>query len=294
VSLRLLALGLVLAGSPDPAPGALSVTIDVRARAVAPGEPLRLTVVSPEPLVELTADLLERPVFLVRERALEGGGERWSGWGLIDLDARPGPVGVEVRGRTAAGRPVAGARTLTIAARKFPEERLAVESKYVEPPPEVEERLKRERVELDRVYAARRDVPPPAAPFEKPVPGAPTGVFGTRRFYNGEPRSPHPGLDLKAETGTVVHAAGQGRVSLAQELYFSGNTVIVDHGGGLFTVYAHLSAIEVEPGQALEAGAVLGRSGATGRVTGPHLHWGAKIGDLPFDPEALLDPRLFP
>ena len=130
--------------------------------------------------------------------------------------------------------------------------------------------------------------------FVPPLLGQPTSAFGTRRIYNGKPRSPHPGLDLRAATGTTVNSSGAGRVGLAQELYYSGNTVIVDHGGGLFTLYAHLSKLLVEVGEYVRAGQAVGLSGATGRVTGPHLHWGAKIGNRPFDPTALLDARLFP
>ena len=105
---------------------------------------------------------------------------------------------------------------------------------------------------------------------------------------------PHPGLDLRAATGTPILSSGAGRVVLAQDLYYSGNTVIVDHGSGLFTIYAHLSAIEVRESQEIAPGVQLGLAGATGRVTGPHLHWGAKIGDRPFDPTALLSAELYP
>ena len=98
---------------------------------------------------------------------------------------------------------------------------------------------------------------------------------------------------VRAATGTPVLASGPGTVVLASDLYYSGNTVIVDHGGGLFTLYAHLSRLGVDEGQQVAAGDRVGLSGATGRVTGPHLHWGAKIGDLPFDPRALLDGSLF-
>jgi murein DD-endopeptidase MepM/ murein hydrolase activator NlpD len=111
--------------------------------------------------------------------------------------------------------------------------------------------------------------------------------------FNGVPKSPHSGLDLRAATGVPVKAAGAGRVRLSRNLYYSGNTVILDHGAGLFTVYAHLSTIAVREGDEVEAGAQVGKVGATGRVTGPHLHWGAKVGDRPFDPSALLDPALF-
>jgi murein DD-endopeptidase MepM/ murein hydrolase activator NlpD len=130
-------------------------------------------------------------------------------------------------------------------------------------------------------------------PFVRPVPGEPTSIFGTRRIFNGKPRSPHPGLDLRAAEGTEVRASGPGKVVIAQDLYYSGNIVILDHGGGLFTLYAHLSELRVAEGDAIAAGQTIGLSGSTGRVTGPHLHWGAKIGNHPFDPRALLDPALF-
>jgi murein DD-endopeptidase MepM/ murein hydrolase activator NlpD len=139
----------------------------------------------------------------------------------------------------------------------------------------------------------RSDFIPQPGSFVRPVGGVPTSVFGTRRIFNGEPRSPHPGLDLRAASGTPVLSSGAGRVVLAQDLYYSGNTVIVDHGSGLFTIYAHLSATEVDEAQTVAAGDRLGLSGASGRVTGPHLHWGAKIGDRPFDPIALLAPELY-
>jgi murein DD-endopeptidase MepM/ murein hydrolase activator NlpD len=111
--------------------------------------------------------------------------------------------------------------------------------------------------------------------------------------FNGKRASPHSGLDLRASKGDPVRAAGGGRVVLAESLYYSGNTVILDHGAGLFTLYAHLSEIKVEDGDDTAQEQIIGLAGATGRVTGPHLHWGAKIGDRPFDPSALLDPLLF-
>jgi len=272
--------------------GSVPVTIEIRARALAPGELLRIDVSSPAPIETLEGEFLGGLVFLVRS---EDGSlpERWSGWAMIGLDEPPGLASVELRGRAASGHEVLGTRALTIEAREFPEERLGVAPKYVEPPQEVQQRLARERVRLTAVYTERRPASPPATPFVRPVPGEQTSVFGTRRVFNGTPRSPHSGLDLRAATGTPVRSSGPGLVTLAMDLYYSGNTVIVDHGGGLFTIYAHLSALRVEPGDRAESGQVLGLSGATGRVTGPHLHWGAKIGDRPFDPAALLDPTLF-
>jgi murein DD-endopeptidase MepM/ murein hydrolase activator NlpD len=209
------------------------------------------------------------------------------------LDDAPGRTELRVEATTHDGQPLAAALEVEVLAASFPEERLDVEPKFVEPPPDVAERIEREREKLAALYAVRRVAPSPSGPFVRPVPGAPTSTFGTRRVYNGKPRSPHAGLDLRAAEGTPVVASGAGRVVLAEELYYSGNTVIVDHGGGLFTIYAHLSRISTRAGEEVEAGRLVGRSGSTGRVTGPHLHWGGKVGDRPFDPTALLGEALF-
>jgi murein DD-endopeptidase MepM/ murein hydrolase activator NlpD len=271
------------------ASGAPPVVLDprIRARSLAPGEPVRIVVVD-ERLSELSG------TFLGRALSFHSRGEgRWTAWSLVPLDRSPGLEAVEVRGETRSGRAAVGTRAVRIEARSFPEEHLEVSSRYVEPPAEVVERITRERARLARLYEARNPPPDDGSPFVAPVPGEPTSVFGTRRLYNGKPRDPHPGLDLRAPEGTPVRCSGPGRVVLAEDLYYSGNTVVVDHGGGLFTLYAHLSRIEVAEGAAVSSREVLGSSGSTGRVTGPHLHWGAKIGDEPFDPRALLDEELF-
>jgi len=282
------------ASASRPRPTAL--TIETRARAVAPGEPLRIVVRSSEPLAELAGTFGGDPIFFTP--SAEGGpaeslARDWSAWAAVDLGAKPGKARIEVRGRAAGGSELTADKTLTIRSKKFPEQRLAVEEKFVTPPPEETERIERETKRLAAVFSGHREAPPPREPFGRPVPGEATGVFGTRRFFNGKPRTPHPGLDLKASTGTPVTCSGPGIVALADELWFTGNTVIVDHGGGLFTIYAHLSRIDRKEGETVHPGDVVGLSGATGRVTGPHLHWGAKIGNRPFDPTALLDPSLF-
>lgn len=266
----------------------LPLVVELRARQVAPGEPLRIVVRSPGPLARADGRFLGVPVYLAPDATRT----EWSGWSMVALDHSPGTAVLEVGGADPQGRIAAGTRAVTIAEKGFPEERLSVAPRFVEPPPEVRARLDRERERLDAIYLLRTP-PVTARPFVAPVPGGPTSVFGTRRLYNGEPRSPHPGLDLRAAEGTEVRAAGAGSVALAEDLYYSGNTVILDHGGGLFTLYAHLSRLGVREGATVTAGDVIGRSGATGRVTGPHLHWGAKIGAAPFDPTALLDERLW-
>jgi murein DD-endopeptidase MepM/ murein hydrolase activator NlpD len=269
--------------------------VDLRARAVAPGEPVRIVVASPEPLSSLAGSFLGEEIAMIRT-GQEGEGpaeERWSGWAMVDLDHPAGPALIEVSGSTPDGRAATGRLETAVETKSFPTEELTVASKFVSPPPEVQERLARERRKLSAIYARRSAYGPPPEPFARPVPGDPTSVFGTRRLFNGEPRSPHPGLDLRAGSGEPVGAAGSGTVVLAEEFYYSGNLVILDHGGGLFTLYAHLSEIGVREGQRVAKGDTVGLVGATGRVTGPHLHWGAKIGNRPFDPMALVDQALF-
>jgi murein DD-endopeptidase MepM/ murein hydrolase activator NlpD len=285
-------LGLLPAAPPargaEPAPAASPVRVELRARALEPGEVVRIVATPATVLDSLEGRFLDRDVFMAPGRH-----GTWSGWSLVPLDQTPGPAVVELSGRTASGGEVRGALAVTIAAKEFPTEQLTVAPRYVEPPAAVSERIARERKLLAEVYARRDERRPPAEPFVRPVPGEPTSAFGKRRIFNGQPRAPHGGLDLRAATGTPVVAAGPGTVALARDLYYAGGTVIVDHGGGLFTIYAHLSRLDVEPGQELQAGDRVGLSGATGRVTGPHLHWGAKIGSVPFDPRGLLDTGLF-
>ena len=125
-------------------------------------------------------------------------------------------------------------------------------------------------------------------PFVRPVPQAANSRFGTRSVYNGAARSPHGGADFLSPAGTPVKAPNAGRVAVARELYFTGNTVVIDHGLGLFSMLAHLSAIDVREGDLVTAGEVVGQVGATGRVTGPHLHWAVRAGGARVDPLAVL------
>jgi len=287
-----LLLSLALAAATAASEPILPLTVEVRSRDVAPGEPLRIVAATSEPLRTLTGTFLGESFTLTRVDADEER-ERWSGWTMVPLDHPGGLAAVELQGNSRRGRSVAATLALTVEQREFPEEQLSVAPRYVNPPAEIERRLERERAKLAAIYRARDEPLRIDAPFVRPVDGPPTSIFGMRRIYNGEPRSPHPGLDLRAATGTAVRCSGPGRVVLAEELYYSGNTVIVDHGGGLFTLYAHLSELLVEPGAEASADQLIGRAGATGRVTGAHLHWGAKIGDRPVDPTALLDPALF-
>ena len=286
---RNIAAGVLAAVALHPT-GAADVAIRPQpfARAYAPGEIVRFVVAADPKIETLKGEFFGKPISFVVGRPLPDGSE-WIGWGVIPLDASAGPAKFTVSYGVSAT--VTG--ELPVVAKEFPEQRLTVESKFVNPPKAALARIERERKRLGAIYARRTALPPPSSPFVRPVPGDPTSEFGTRRIFNGEPRAAHPGIDLHAATGTPVLAAGPGKVALAENLYYSGGTVIVDHGGGLFTIYAHLSKIETKAGAMVKPGEELAKSGATGRVTGPHLHWGARVGESIFDPRALLDPRLF-
>jgi murein DD-endopeptidase MepM/ murein hydrolase activator NlpD len=262
------------------------------ARSYAPGEIVRFEVAAGGDIRSLRGTFEKAPLTFSRI-ARPSGGDVWVAWGVIPLDAAAGPAGYALSATRADGSALASSGTIPVEAKTFPEQRLTVEEKFVNPPKAELKRIEREKKQLAAIYARRTALPPPSSPFVPPVSGDPTSEFGTRRFFNGEPRAPHPGIDLHAASGTPVAVSGPGRVALATDLYYSGGTVIIDHGGGLFTVYAHLSKIEAKDGASVKAGEIIGLSGATGRVTGPHLHWGAKVGDVIFDPRALLDPRLF-
>jgi murein DD-endopeptidase MepM/ murein hydrolase activator NlpD len=202
----------------------------------------------------------------------------------VDLDHRAGRFGVRVT--LPDGRVVT--REVRIVARRFPVERLTVPKTYTELDPETLERVRREQERLDALWAQSDGQRYWQGAFVSPADGPAGSPFGLRRFFNGEPRSPHAGIDFKAPTGAPVHASNSGRVILADELFFTGNTVVLDHGLGLFTLYVHLSETGVKAGQMVAKGEEIGRVGATGRATGPHLHFATRLGTARVDPAALL------
>lgn len=168
-----------------------------------------------------------------------------------------------------------------------------VAQKYVEPPPEDLKRIAEERRVIAEARARAADASDFEAGFIWPVEGPISGVFGSQRIFNGQPRAPHNGVDIAAGRGSTVVAASPGVVTLAEKnLFFNGNVVIVDHGLSLSTVYVHLDEITVRKGQRVNIGEPIGKVGATGRVTGPHLHWGANVAGQAIDPQLLVGPMV--
>jgi murein DD-endopeptidase MepM/ murein hydrolase activator NlpD len=207
----------------------------------------------------------------------------------IDLDAKPGDHKADVLVTMQDGRVDKRDAVIKVVAKKYPTTELKVDEKYVELSKANLARANRESKETEEIYATVTHDMVPDGPFTVPIAGGTGTNFGHRRVFNGEPRAPHAGADLRAVTGTPIHATNRGRVVLAKSLFFTGNTVILDHGLGIYSLYAHLSRIDVRRGAEVTNGQVIGLAGATGRVTGPHLHWGMRVQGARVDPFTLVE-----
>jgi murein DD-endopeptidase MepM/ murein hydrolase activator NlpD len=225
-------------------------------------------------------------VFFNEHRAPVLAGPRgWVALVGIPLDTKPGAQAAEL---LPTGESKRRPLEFTVASKKYAEQHLKVANKrHVNPEPEDLERIDRERTRIDAALGTYTPVRVPELRMSAPIPGERSSSFGLRRFFNGEPRNPHSGMDIAAPAGTPILAPSPGRVLDAGDFFFNGNTVFLDHGEGVVTMYCHLSRIDVKAGDELDAGAVLGLVGATGRVTGPHLHWGIAVN------RAMVDPALF-
>lgn len=210
-------------------------------------------------------------------------GERWQAVVGVPLDAGTGFATATVQGATGID--------FEIVEHAYPEEHLDVSRNYVSLSDEDLARYQREREVIDAALNHWRDVPLADVTLESPVDGPQSSSFGKRRFFNGQPRSPHTGMDIAVPEGTPIAAPLSGIVSETGDFFFNGNTVFIDHGQGFVTMYCHLSEIGVDKGQFIEAGDEIGRVGRTGRVTGAHLHFGTYLNGTAVDPAILLGER---
>lgn len=270
------------AGAPAAAPSQLAATVSLASSPAAPAQGgVRLvTVTSERPLSALAMVDGETRTALERDPS----GTTFRGLLGVDLGAAPGVRALVFETPDGSARL---AWRVTIAAGDFRVQKLSVDPRYVEVPKAELERVKADQMRVAEAY--RRGSPARLfTSFAPPLKAPSTGNFGARRVYNGKTKSFHAGLDLAAAEGTAVGAAADGRVALAGDLYFSGGSVLLDHGAGLFTQYFHLSRVDVKEGERVAKGTRLGASGHTGRVTGPHLHWGARLHGARVNPEDLL------
>jgi murein DD-endopeptidase MepM/ murein hydrolase activator NlpD len=211
----------------------------------------------------------------------------WLAFLPLDLDASTGTATLSASLFNAAGKPFPATRALDVQDGGFPVTELKVAQKFVTPAKTDAERAEGEAGMLHQLFLHGEPKRLFEGRFDPPIPGASTARFGQRRVFNGQLRAPHSGMDLKAKKGALVRAPASGRVVMAAPLYFSGNTIIIDHGLGVTTLYAHLSRMLVKPDDIVKKGQLIGKVGATGRVTGPHLHWALKQKDARLDPYSL-------
>ena len=211
---------------------------------------------------------------------------RWIAVLGLPLATKPGRVSVAVHTTSKS----ATTQTVVVKPKKYVEQRLTVAPSQVDLAPEDLARVEVEQKRIRQSLDSFSDAAPVTFALRSPVPGPRSSSYGLRRVFNGQPRSPHSGMDIAAPTGTPILSPADGVVLDAGEFFFNGNTVFVDHGGGFVTMFCHLSATGVKPGETVKAGQELGKVGATGRVTGPHLHFGVTLNGAVVDPSLFLPP----
>ena len=220
------------------------------------------------------------PALVVRE------GAGWTAVLGIALATAPGPATLQVQ---RAGAPEASV-SFVVKPWTYAEQRLKVAPGHVDLAKDDLARFERERAHTAQVVATFSEKPPASLQLGQPVPGPRSSSFGLRRVFNGQSRNPHSGMDIAAPQGTPVLAPAPGRVIDTGDYFFNGNTVWLDHGAGWLTMYCHLSAISVKVGDTVAEGTPIGAVGATGRATGPHLHWGVMLNRTMVDPALFLAP----
>ena len=216
----------------------------------------------------------------------------WYALAGADVEAPAGPSTLTILAKDAQGVTTDLSQQVEIVAAHYRTGSLKVAPQFVEPGAEVKQRIAEEAALKEKIFSQSAAQPLWTGSFKAPVREAATDSFGTRRMFNGKLASVHKGMDFRAATGTPVLAGQAGVVVLARSLFYEGNCVVVDHGLGFYTISMHLSRIDVIEGEGVSPGEKLGLSGATGRVTGPHLHWAARWQGAYLDPAKLLKMNL--
>lgn len=249
---------------------AAAVPLSWKPRPLFNGAPILFTSTKP---LEGPATWMGKPLAFRKEH------DKWTALAGVDLDTKPGRYPLVLNGET---------HKIAVISRPYRVARITVAPEFVKPPKEVETRIDAEREFKKKVFAASPAERLWHGRFAAPTSTGQTSPFGTRRTYNGNTRSIHQGLDFAAATGTPIHAANSGRAVIARDMYFEGGLVVIDHGDSLFTLYMHLSEFLVKEGALVEKGQPIAKSGASGRVTGPHLHFGVQWQGSYLEPATLL------
>lgn len=252
---------------------------DLPAQRLAPGGVARLALGPSEHAPK--ASFKGVPVLVVQD------GTQWLAVLGLALSQPPGAATLTVQREGEVETPL----PFQVAPFHYAEQRLKVAPRHVDLSPGDLARYEREREHLAQVMATYSTAPPTSLQLRQPTPGARSSSFGLKRVFNGQSRNPHSGMDIAAAQGTPVVAAAAGQVIDTGDYFFNGNTVWLDHGSGLLTLYCHLSRVVVKVGDQVDAGATIGSVGATGRATGPHLHWSVSLNRAMVDPALFLVPR---
>lgn len=271
----LLALGLVAFGAEA------QPSLSVQPGTAKPGDPILVTVRGVEGLPSGT--VAGRPLHFFQAA------DAWQAITGLRVEQALGTLEIKVVGpRPAEGKPVELTGVLDVVDPGYPDRQLKVAGKYVKPPKSVKARIAEDRAAFATSFSQAFAPPMFQSNFAWPRQDRITAPYGDRRSFNGKLKSQHFGTDIDGDMGAPVYAANDGEVVMSRDCYSSGNTVILHHGGGLYTTYFHMSRIDVKPGTKVEQGQRLGLVGRTGRVTGPHLHWGVKVDGLWVDGLTLL------
>jgi murein DD-endopeptidase MepM/ murein hydrolase activator NlpD len=278
-----LVLLLTLAATPAAAPATATPRIVLAPPAARPGDAVLVRVLDAAAEAAPTGQLGGKPLVFWRT-SRKGKPVEWRALAALAIELERGTVPVEVE--TGDARASAA---LEIVDPNFPSRSLTVDDRFVEPPPAVKKRIAADRAAFAEVYA-RTPGPPryEGGGFAWPREARLTGRYGDKRVFNEKRESIHYGTDVTGPVGSVIGAAAAGEVVLVRDAYMSGKTVVLWHGADVFTAYFHLHKIEARAGAKVRRGQRIGRLGASGRVTGPHLHWSARVGGLFVDPESLL------
>jgi len=283
LALQCLAALALAASAPVPATGAATdegnkVAIDLPTQRLVPGGIAVLGIGGGETMPGVVTFEGHRAPVVRR-------GDHWYAVIGIALAAKPGQHTAKLTATDRTTRDL----SFRIQVKKYAEQHLTVKNpRQVEPNAEDLERIAAERVRIDRALETYSADLEPQLRMPAPIHGERSNSYGSRRYFNGQPRNPHSGMDIAAPAGTPIASPAAGRVVETGDFFFNGNTVMIDHGQGVVTMYCHLSRIDVKPGDTVAAGTQIGLVGATGRVTGPHLHWGVSINRAMVDPALVL------
>ena len=248
------------------------------------GSPVFFTIALSQQAREVHGTWLKLPIVFAKAEQ----GNNWYALAGVDVEQEPGTYPLEWTATTLDGHSLHAIQQIAIQAASYRTTALHVEQNFVQPDVATLKQITADKAVKDAAYAQQASQPLWTGSFRSPVRSAPTDSFGTRRMFNGKLASIHRGTDFHAPSGTPVMAANDGVVIIAQPMFYEGNLVVVDHGQKFTTLYMHFSKIDVKVGQRVKTGQRLGLSGATGRVTGPHLHFSARLQGMWVDPAMLL------